>query len=101
MPSLCGIALPSKARPRHDRATLPLCVEQRDRRTHSTVTAWGSLQSLHSAFAPHQQQRGQGISQGLSLPICEMGTMLKLSEDQVEISVYETLSPLEAHSHQQ
>ena len=87
MPNPRSAALPSEAHPRHhDRAILKPCREQRDHSTHSTVTAWGSLQSLGLVFVPCQQQHGQGTSPDLSLPICGMGTMLKLSEDQVEIS---------------
>lgn len=40
------------------------CREQRDRSTHSTITAWGSLQSLDSASVPLSAPAQTGKSSG-------------------------------------
>lgn len=82
MPSLRSTALPSESHPQHHDWASSSHAESRG-------TAAPTAQSLPEApcrastqrLFPCQHQHRQGRAQGLSLPICEMGAMLKLSKD--------------------
>lgn len=56
---------------------LPPAVQRAEGLQHPQQSPPGAPSRVNSAFAPHQQQCGQGTSWGLSLPICEMGRMLE------------------------